>query len=155
MNSCLQVGIIKHVTFVIFFCFTFISPHLLYEKWRKKIFPEKISVLWVIWLILFILCFPFFFFKLGFFNELLKIWFTQNKRRAIHPEKTVKLFCLSRLHCESPAWGRELRDRPLCGKLPLPISEVGELLRVVGRRKGWTHVNSMNINQLHLAVASQ
>ena len=48
-------------------------------------------------------CLVMFFKKLGFFYELISIWFILNKWKLIHPKKTVKLFCLSRLHCESPA----------------------------------------------------
>lgn len=116
--------------------FTFIYSHLLREIEAKK-YPQKICVLCVILLLLFVICFPLF--KLGFCNELLKIWFTQNKWRVIHPEKTVKLFCLSRLHCESPAWIREMWDRPLCSRMLVYILNGHELLSVEDRWKSWTN----------------
>lgn len=128
-----------------FFICTYLLLHQ--RNWGKEtLLPQKICMLSAMWLLLFVFCFPLL--KLGFCNELLKIWFTQDKWRVIHPKTTVKLFCLSRLHCESPAWVREMWDRPHCSRMLLYILKVHELLSVADRWKSWTNVNSMNIYQL-------
>lgn len=136
----------KETTLVIIPLFYLYIFTLTSEKLRqRKIFLTE-NLYAVCYVVAFI-CFLLSTLKLGFCNELLKIWFTQDKWRVIHPKKTVKLFCLSRLHCESSAWVREMWDRPHCSGMLLYILNVHELLWVADRWKNWTNVNSMNINQ--------